>query len=42
MLEPLFQASPFALVVLALWKLPEWARKWLALARDVRDYRSGR
>jgi hypothetical protein len=42
MLDALLQASPFALVLLCLWKLPEWTRKWIAVARDVRDYRSGR
>jgi hypothetical protein len=44
MLDTLLQASPPLLVVLCLclWKLPEWARKWIGVARDLRAYRSGR
>jgi len=42
MLDILLQASPPLLVLLCLWKLPEWTRKWIAVARDVREYRSGR
>jgi hypothetical protein len=43
MLSALLQAGPSVLlVVVCLWKLPEWTRKWIAVARDVREYRSGR
>ncbi len=42
MLEPLMHASPFVLLLLALWKLPQWGRKWVAVARDVREFWSGR
>jgi hypothetical protein len=40
--EALLTASPLAVVVVALWKLPEWAGKWIAVARDLREYRAGR
>jgi len=40
MVETLLHASPLALI--ALWKLPEWVHKWVAVAREVRDFRSGR
>jgi len=41
-LDMLRDTSPVALALIALWKLPEWVRKWIAVARDVRGYRSGR
>jgi hypothetical protein len=40
--EALLQASPLAVVLFGLWKLPEWTRKWIAVARDLREFRSGR
>jgi hypothetical protein len=43
MVETLLHASPLVLALIgALWKLPEWVHKWVAVAREVRDFRSGR
>lgn len=41
-LKPLLTASPLALLLYALWKLPEWTQKWIEVARSLRDYRQGR
>jgi hypothetical protein len=42
MVETLLHASPLVLALIALSKLPEWVHKWVAVAREVRDFRSGR
>jgi hypothetical protein len=30
-----------ALIGRGLWRSPDWAHKWLAVARDLRKYRNG-
>jgi len=40
--DALLDASPLALVLYAMWKLPDWARKWIVVARELRAFRAER
>ena len=40
--EAFLTASPYVVGAIWLWMLPEWTRKWIAVAREWRDFRNGR
>jgi hypothetical protein len=40
-LDALLSASPIAFGFVALWMLPNWIRKWIVVAREVRELATG-